>query len=184
MRHGKRFCLHNQTGRFVYSSGRWGPRRVRTTECFQTFRVENLYTSLLENCPDRVVAGASGSSIFGSADQRIRIEWEIRANAVWRQGRVFFLCGRCRNPCTRLYCPRADSEAACRTCWGLTYSSRSLRSYRESLWGRGPLARFLGTTQRLMALEATQEARAERYAQCLKRWDTRRGLRAARPARG
>jgi hypothetical protein len=74
--------------------------------------------------------------------------WEIRQNAVWQRGRVFLRCSRCRLLCTRLYMPLEESWLACRRCWGLTYASRTLQNYKDSLWGRGAIARMFGTSQR------------------------------------
>ena len=162
--------------RMVYSHGRWGRRRVRTTEC-RTFKAEDLYSTLLTDVR-RFQPGERGHATYAFDENQVVIAYEIRANSVWRSGRVFFRCPRCERRCTRVYVPKCDSAGpACRLCWGLTYSSRSLRSYKNTVWGRGFIARMIGETQRDRALEATVESRADRRADSLERWAYRRALR-------
>jgi hypothetical protein len=60
-------------------------------------------------------------------------------------GRLFLTCPRCQRPCTRLYVPLPSSWLACRGCWGLTYSSRTLLNYKDSPWGRGAFVSVFGT---------------------------------------
>jgi hypothetical protein len=88
-------------------------------------------------------------------------------NAVWRFGRLFLRCPRCDRLATRIYVPTAESWAACRQCWGLTYESRQQRNYK----GGGMFA-YAGITSRAVAecttlsdRERRAEASAERYAE-------------------
>jgi hypothetical protein len=161
-------------GQFVYCGGRWGNRRVRTDEC-RVLTTENLYTSLLSDDRSRLAAGGTGTVTYQVDDRTFTAAFEIRANAVWRYGRPFLRCSKCRRLCTRLYLPNLMSaDLACRSCWGLTYASRSLQTYRDSLYGRGRFARLFGETQRERSFEATLETRARRREACLERWALRR----------
>jgi hypothetical protein len=80
--------------------------------------------------------------------------------------------------CTRLYLPLEDSSFGCRRCWGLTYASRTVMNYRDTIWGRGIFARMFGTTQREWSYSITDERRAERRAASLERWRQRAKLPA------
>jgi len=102
--------------------------------------------------------------------------WEVHRNAVWRRGRVFLVCPSCSRRCTRLYVPVENRALACRSCWGLTYESRTLLNYKDSLYGRGALARMLGTSQREMAFITTSERRKERDRRSCERWEARSKL--------
>jgi hypothetical protein len=62
----------------------------------------------------------------------------------------------------RVYIPVAGASVACGPCWGLTYASRTLYNYKDSLAGRGPLARLLDQTHRFRALLATHHRREYR----------------------
>ena len=82
---------------------------------------------------------------------------------------VIVSCHQCRRSATRLYLPREDSWLACRRCWGLTYSSRQDRNYKDRFSRFG---RLFGVTLREFAYmdadrewEHRQEASWERYAQ-------------------
>ena len=161
--------------RVVYSHGRWGRRRVRTSEC-RTFRAEELYSTLLTDVR-KFGPGDRGKATYAFEGAKLVIDYEVRGNSVWRSGRVFFRCPRCERRCTRVYVPRCDAGPACRLCWGLTYPSRSLRSYKNTVWGRGIVAKVIGETQRDRAIEATLEARADRRAASAERWAYRRELR-------
>src|SRR5262245_10924647 len=112
--------------------GRWGPRRTRVTECWAILPAEDLYTALLQRNAKAVGPGARGTVSYKPEGREVTASWEIRQNAVWRAGRVFLICPRCGRRCTRLYLPGPDSWLACRRCWGLTYSSRTLRNYKDS----------------------------------------------------
>ena len=72
--------------------GRWGPRRVRVTECVAVVRAEDLYTTLHEDKsgPKEWGPGSRGTAIFRIYDRDLTAQWEIRPNPVWRRGRVFF----------------------------------------------------------------------------------------------
>lgn len=162
----------------VCPRGRWGPRRTRVSECRFVLRAEELYTELLKRKGPSVAPGATGTLVLTIEGRSHTASWEVRRNSVWRRGRVFLMCARCSARCTRLYLPLQDSWLACRTCWGLTYASRTLQNYKNSLWGRGAFARMFGTTQREWALEQTDEAREERLTRSRERWGERRVIRA------
>ena len=155
--------------------GRWGPRRTRVSECYATIRSETLYSALLLD-KERSKAGpnARGSATFHIGDREVTVAWELRANAVWTHGRLFLKCPRCTGCCTRLYLPLSHSAIACRSCWGLTYNSRTLSNYKDSLWGRGSLARMFATSQRDWAYLTTDEARKARREASRERWRRRR----------
>ena len=160
-------------------NGRWGPRRTRVGECFAVFRAEQLYTALLKDNAGAVRPGAAGKSTYRLGEREFTMGWIIRDNAVWRRGRVFFQCPRCSCHCTRLYLPLAHLWLACRSCWGLTYVTRTHQNYKDSIWGRGPFARMFGTTQRDWALMTTADTRKERRAASRQRWAERRALLGA-----
>ena len=44
----------------VWCSGRWGPRRVRVTECWATLTAEDVYTALLRSRREVLQPGADG----------------------------------------------------------------------------------------------------------------------------
>lgn len=162
--------------------GRFGGRRVRVSECVTTLRAEDLYTALLADGDRlRVRPGARGTATYQIGERSLVANWNVRANAVWRCGRVFFECPRCAQPCTRLYLPLLHSWLACRTCWGLTYVSRALLNYKDSIWGRGPLAGLFGTSQRDWSVSTTSEARKKRREDSQTRWEQRRPTIAALP---
>ena len=152
------------------SSGRWGPKRVRVSQCL-ALRAEDAYTCLLRENAARVRPGERGSArwtVSNSSGESASFsaDWELRANSVWRHGRLFFRCPKCSRLATRLYVPRVDLGGACRRCWGLTYESRQERNYKgrpSFLPGHslGDLAHWLTWSAR----EARAEASAERYAE-------------------
>lgn len=154
--------------------GRWGRRRTRVTECWSMLSAEELYTTLLADDASTVRPGASGRAVFTVQDREHVVRWEVRHNAVWRRGRTFLLCSQCGLRCTRLYLPLEQSWLACRRCWGLTYQSRTLQNYKNSIWGRGALAQMFGTTQRDWALLYTDERRKARRERPRQRWAERR----------
>jgi hypothetical protein len=166
--------------------GRWGPRRIRVTECWAVVRAEDSYTGLLRDDATKVAPGVRGTVTWilgkGRKKRSASAALEIRPNKVWTRGRVFFECPRCRRRCTRLYLPLPDSYLACRRCWGLTYSSRTLQNYKNSLWGRRQFARLFGTTQREWAISTNDERRQQRLERSRERWARRRKYltRAAR----
>jgi hypothetical protein len=89
------------------------------------------------------------------------VEWFIRPNAIWRFGRVFLTCPRCLRTVTRVYLPTVGSSLACRTCWGLTYSSRQ-NSYKYS--GCAALLGRIGPWETFHARERRRKAEAKRDA--------------------
>ena len=118
-------------------SGRWGPRRVRVSECWAVLRAEDLYTALLRDDLSRARPGARGEVSWTLRTtetepiQAATVSWELVANRVWRFGRVFLGCPNCRRRATRIYVPKAWAAPRCRTCWGLTYGSRQ-ENYRPT----------------------------------------------------
>jgi hypothetical protein len=148
-------------------SGRWGPRRVRVTEC-ALLTAEDFYTRLLRDSPREVRPGRHGSLTWTLAGSYpISVAFQIRANAVWRFGRVFFICPSCGRLATRIYVPKLLAGAACRRCWGLTYESRQQRNYKagSSRWGviLSPLPYAMCRAED--AREARAEAAAKRCAE-------------------
>lgn len=172
----RRWILPNREAKVWCPGGRWGPRRTRVEECWATVAAEVVYTYLLKDDASKLRPGAQGTATFELEGREFRSSWEVRQNAVWRRGRVFLRCPRCSHRSTRLYVPTADAWLACRTCWGLTYQSRTLLNYKDSLWGRGSLAQMFGTSQREWAFSMTNERRQRRRDRSLERWAERRRL--------
>lgn len=169
----------------VTCSGRRGPRRVRVKQCLAVFHAEELYSALMADRRKRLAPGALGSVQYQAGGHVHTANWEVRPNAVWTFGRVFFLCPHCQRRCSRLYVPCASFwPFACRTCCGLTYTSRARLNYKNSLWGRGSYARMWGLSQRDYAYDITCELRINRRAGSRKRWASRRPIIAARLAEG
>lgn len=141
------------------ASGRWGPRRVRVTECWAILRAEITYDELLQQ-NHYVRPGGRGEMrcAFSANAQEWRVEFEVRSNAVWRQGRLFYLCPRCAKRATRLYMPTEALQPRCRTCWGLSYESRTW-SYRAG----GSLSEICYITSAVRR-EERRAASRERYA--------------------
>lgn len=156
--------------------GRWGPRRTRVTECYAILKAEDVYTSLLKDSTKTAAPGAHGTASYTLEGRTFTASWEVRQNAVWRRGRVFLRCSRCERRCTRLYLPLATSWLACRRCWGLTYASRTLYNYKDSLWGRGRIARMFGTSQRQWAYQWTADRQQKWRARSRERWAHRRSI--------
>jgi hypothetical protein len=133
--------------------GRWGARRIRVDECEAAFCAETLYDLFLRT--GRTPIPLAGTLVHRRAGRELT-SWLRTENAIWRHGRVFFICPRCRHRRARLYMPvAAGAPLACGRCCGLTYASRTLYNYKDSLVGRGPLARLLAKTQRDRAMLAT-----------------------------
>ena len=154
-------------------SGRWGRRRTRVTECWAVLRAENVYTSLLRGS-EPVAAGDCGEVAWTlPGDRSFTVAFEIRANSVWRHGRVFLRCSRCSRRATRLYVPTATSWAACRRCWGLTYQSRTQNNYKDS---GGGLLGLAGMGHRFMAQIQTEHARDRQLEASIERWAERRDI--------
>jgi hypothetical protein len=173
----RRRWISQKDARVWCPGGRWGPRRVRTHECLAILFAESVYTALIKEAAKgekRLRPGSQGTVAFEIANRRLEATWLVKANAIWRFGRVFFQCSRCGGLCTRLYLPLADSQLGCRQCYGLSYISRTLQNYKDSIWGRGPFAGLLGTTQRDWAYMTTNERRKERRAKRAERQELRR----------
>ena len=147
---------------------------MRVNECWSLVRAEDVYTALLVENAAAVRPGARGSLTYTVEGRSLTASWEIRQNAVWRRGRVFLCCPSCSRLCTRLYLPLETSWFRCRRCWGLTYASRTLQNYKNSLWGGRRFAWMFRTTQREWAVEATAERREEHRRGSADRWAARR----------
>lgn len=167
------------------SSGRWGPKRVRVTQCWAVLKAEDVYTGLLRANASRTRPGERGWCDWElSGREPIRVAWELRPNAVWRFGRVFLTCPRCQGRATRIYLPTGQAAAACRRCWGLSYTSRQERNYkagRSHTWGvlLSPLTYAMCRAED--ACQARAEAAASRYAE--RRAILTRSGRSALPTR-
>jgi|SRR5579872_1812347 len=135
-------------------SGRWGARRVRTTEVYATITAERAYDVLLREAHQTLHAYARGDLRVQVDRRTFDIGWQVRPNRIWRLGRVFLVCPTCRQPATRLYVPTAAASPACRSCWSLTYESRQLYNYKNV----GALKQ-LGLTSRNLAWRDTERRR-------------------------
>lgn len=133
-------------------------------ECHATVCAELTYDALLRQ-DDDVRPGRSGYLLVEVGGASFRVGFELRPNAVWRRGRLFFRCPQCERRSTRLYAPALHSGLRCRRCWGLSYASRGW-SYR-STW-------LLGLWFDPVSHTTTQERRRERYALSRKRYAARR----------
>jgi hypothetical protein len=142
-------------------SGRWGPRRARVSQCWSVLRTELVYTQLLK-AGTKVEPAWSATLQVTVGARTWSVAIEVRENAVWRCGRLFFRCALCRRRATRLYVPVETAEPRCRRCWGLSYESQSW-SYHDG--GFLVPARYIChiTTERLR--EERQTAALERYAE-------------------
>jgi hypothetical protein len=170
MTRGRRCITPGVDAAVWVSSGRWGPKRVRVSQCL-ALRAEDAYTCLLRENAARVRPGEQGSARWTVSDSSgesasFAADWELRANGVWRHGRLFFRRPKCSRLATRLYVPRVDMGAACRRCWGLTYESRQERNYKP----RGSILGFLTLQMSahwytLTAREGRAEAAEKRYAE-------------------
>jgi hypothetical protein len=158
-------------------SGRWGRRRTRVTECWAVVWAEELYTELLRSGGGPVRPGSCGRAVWKFEGQDHAADWEIRANAVWRHGRVFLRCPACSRLATRLYLPTAHAWLACRRCWGLTYHSRTKNNYKELRGSRSGLWAFLDSSPRELASEQTQRVKQQRAEASRLRWAERQAIR-------
>jgi hypothetical protein len=141
-------------------SGRWGPKRVRVTQCWAILAAERLYTELLRGDLSRMKPGGRGRVTWSPPGQSVTLDWQLRANAVWRFGRVFLTCPQCSRRSTRIYVPLENSWPACRRCWGLTYESRQHSNYRGDGWFS---PRSLAESQTFHARQRRAESAANRY---------------------
>lgn len=154
----------NEDARVWCASGRWGPRRVRVTQCLAVLRAEDLYTDVLRRDPAHLIPGDGGSLTWTLDWGVFAIEWGLRPNAVWRFGRLFLTCPNCLKLATRIYVPTTKAPPACRQCWGLTYASRKYNGARSGADRvRAASVRALGVTlARLHRRQASVERWAER----------------------
>ena len=156
----------------AYASGRWGRRRVRVSEC-RVIRAETVYDEMIW-LGRSWKAGARGEFYIGGH----LVSWESLENRIWACGRLFLRCRRCDGRTTRLYVPKAKScEPGCRGCWGLTYTTRTLRSYKRH---GGGLLRAFGVTPGDWTRMDTAERRAEARQNARARYAERRLFRLAR----
>lgn len=109
------------------AAGRWGPRRLRVSECDAVIKAEDLYDlSILAGVALTPGFAASVSvSPAASLSDPWRLSIELRPNLIWRFGRLFLRCRRCDGRVTRLYFAVPGAAPRCRRCWGLSYSSRA-----------------------------------------------------------
>lgn len=121
---------------------------------------EDVYTQRLRYARFAVWSGSTGSIRWDLSNRSVWIDWEVRANPVWRAGRLFLPCPKCHRLATRIYFPTADSSPGCRRCWGLTYESRQHRNYKDGGYWMG----YLGVSSRSFAHLQTDEARQRRAA--------------------
>ena len=123
----------------------WGPLGSASyrasRNAFQYSEPRTCNTALLKDGTRPIAPGGRGTAIYSLGARQLSAAWTIRANAVWRRGRVFLTCDHCNRNSTRLYVPTRDSWLACRRCWGLTYTSRTLHNYKDSIWGAEPSQR-------------------------------------------
>jgi hypothetical protein len=134
---------------------------VRTDECWYALKAEDVYTRLLSD-PEAIGVGGRGEVFAHPGGRTVGVPFEVRANAVWRFGRVFLNCPMCSGRATRIYLPTPDSAPGCRRCWGLTYESRKA-DYKT----RGPFA-YLGSwgqAETVLARERRAQASAARCAE-------------------
>ena len=166
MRRGgrRRRWIHRDDAAVSCPGGRWGRRRLRVSQCWAMLRAEDLYTALLADNAAAVAPGARGAMVFTLGDREVTASWEIRQNAVWRRGRVFLCCPQCALRCTRLYMPTEDCWLRCRSCWGLTYTSRQ-QNYKDTLLGGLGALALSHRTFTLLNTQAERERRAERAAE-------------------
>jgi hypothetical protein len=80
-----RFVIPGEVGAWV-ASGRWGPRRLRVEECSATLVAETAYDFVIFD--DAVRARARGELTWRVGERIFPVQWELRANHLWRFGRV------------------------------------------------------------------------------------------------
>jgi hypothetical protein len=167
----------------ISKAGRWGPRRMQVDECWAVVKAEDVYDQLLDEQLPALQSGATGvikaptGRYCGHRD--ISVAWEVRANALWRFGRVFLRCPRCRQRVTRIYLPVSSSEPACRTCYGLTYESRQRLNYKArgffGLLSWSDASRFITLGEQRRRRRAARARQADRAAFLnVPRWNTSR----------
>ncbi len=154
----------------VWVSGRWGRRRVRTTECRSVVTSETLYDRLLRD-GKAPRPGLSGRVVIGPPVTAYTLTWDSVPNRIWAFGRIFLTCPGCDRRATRLYIPLAGCRPECRSCWGLSYTSRTRVNYKRSgssFW------RAVGISSSDWARLNTEERRREAKTEALERYRSRR----------
>lgn len=163
-------CIEPRDAAVHCPDGRWGPRRTRVDECHATLCAEDLYTELVA-ADTHLRPGWRGQVQMSVSGRSFMLRAEVRSNAIWRAGRVFYLCPRCSRRCSRLYLPTKDATVVwCRLCWGLSYESRQ-RSYKDDFVPGGAL---FGLTYRMCASNQTELEKVERSRMSRERQQRRR----------
>jgi hypothetical protein len=156
----------------VWAGGRWGPRRLRTDECYLTLRAELVYDDAIRNGLNPKPGDRLSLAAGRSGGPQARVSVEVRGNRLWRLGRFFFRCSKCNRLATRLYVPRVDwiGSPWCRRCWGLNHRSQS-NCYKPTGFLGGILGSFYQAS--------TYEHRIERRRAARERYHPRRELLSA-----
>lgn len=86
----------------------------------------------------------------GSADkvlERRTTRLEVESAPVGSHGgrRVYFLCGKCKGRCTRVFFDITDPDPVCRACGGITYTSKNQTSWERKEERITKLRRKLGS---------------------------------------
>jgi len=121
--------------------GRWGPRRLRVTECDGMITAEGVYDSCVRvglalrpgfraAVVMPIVTTTHGKKPTVSTTTWL-LSFEMLPNLIWRFGRLFLRCPRCDCRVTRLYVPILGQSPRCRRCWGLAYASQSWSYHRD-----------------------------------------------------
>jgi hypothetical protein len=128
---------------------------------------EQLYTRVLRDGVRHVRHGYRGDARWTVGTSVSWIVFEMRANAVWRFGRLFLHCPTCCRRVTRMYVVTTATPAMCRLCWGLTYESRQHRNYKDvGLFAvAGLTLRWFAASETLRERQVRAEAARERYAE-------------------
>lgn len=165
----RRWVLLDQVA--AWCEGRGGRRRrARVEEC-ASLRAEHAYDALLRDARSKLYPGARGELRWTNAGRTRQVQWEVRANRLWRLGRVFLTCPACGRRTTRIYLASADAHsAACRSCLGLSYASRQ-ENYKDN----GPL-KDIGLTRRAYAQRLTCLNRTRSRSAARARWAARRSV--------
>ncbi len=154
----------------AWCDGRGGRRRRAYVEECLSLTAESAYDALLSEARRSLYPGSTGELRWTIAGRARRVAWQVRANPVWRHGRVFLNCGVCGRRATRIYLPDPDAAWACRLCWRLRFASQLL-NYRAG----GRLA-MIGITLREFAIQQTRLRRHASTAAARARWAARRSL--------
>jgi hypothetical protein len=144
-------------------------RRARVEECVSV-TAEGVYAVMLRDARWMLQPGATGELSWIINGRSRPVVWEVRANRLWRHGRMFLNCAGCGRRATRIYAPADASAPACRLCWGLAYQSQQF-NYRPG----GPLRAF-GISHRQFAQRLTSLKRQRARATARARLAARRTL--------